>query len=58
MLSPLVLSPFLSGSGFRADPDPLVRGRDPRIRIRIKISWIRNTGFNTLRGFLTSKVIN
>ncbi len=27
--------------------DPLVRGMDPRIRIRIrtKISWIRNTGF-------------
>ncbi len=27
------------------DPDPLVRGMDPRIRIRIhpKISWIRNT---------------
>jgi hypothetical protein len=29
------------------DPDPLVRGMDPRIRIRIhpKISWIRNTGW-------------
>jgi hypothetical protein len=29
------------------DPDPLVRGMDPRIRIRIhtKISWIRNTDF-------------
>jgi hypothetical protein len=28
------------------DPDPLVRGMDPRIRIRIhpKMSWIRNTG--------------
>jgi hypothetical protein len=27
-----------------SDPDPLVRGMDPRIRIRIhpKISWIRN----------------
>jgi hypothetical protein len=29
-------------------PDPLVRGMDPRFRIRIwiriKISWIRNTG--------------
>jgi hypothetical protein len=27
------------------DPDPLVRGMDPRIRIRIhpKMSWIRNT---------------
>ncbi len=24
-------------------PDPLVRGMDPRIRIRTKISWIRNT---------------
>ena len=29
------------------DPDPLVRGMDLRIRIRIhpKISWIRNTAF-------------
>ncbi len=28
------------------NPDPLVRGMDPRIQIRIhtKISWIRNTG--------------
>jgi hypothetical protein len=30
------------------DPDPLVRGMDPRIRIQIRIhtkmSWIRNTG--------------
>ena len=28
------------------DPDPLVRGMDQRIRIRIhpKMSWIRNTG--------------
>ncbi len=28
------------------DPDPLVTGMDPRIRIRIhtKMSWIRNTG--------------
>jgi hypothetical protein len=25
------------------DPDPLVRGMDPRIRIHPKISWIRNT---------------
>jgi hypothetical protein len=32
------------------DPDPLVRGMDPRILIRIRIhpkmSWIRNTAFN------------
>jgi hypothetical protein len=32
------------------DPDPLVRGKDPRIRIRIRIhpkmSWIRNTKKN------------
>jgi hypothetical protein len=29
-----------------SDLDPLVRGMDPRIRIRIhtKMSWIRNTG--------------
>ncbi len=26
------------------DPDPLVRGMDPRIRIHPKMSWIRNTG--------------
>jgi hypothetical protein len=26
------------------DPDPLVRGMDPRIRIHTKTSWIRNTG--------------
>ncbi len=25
-------------------PDPLVRGMDPRIRIRTKMSWIRSTG--------------
>jgi hypothetical protein len=34
-------------------PDPLVRGMDPRIRIRIrirtKISWIRNTGTSGLK---------
>jgi hypothetical protein len=31
------------------DPDPLVRGMDPRIRIRIhtKMSWIRNTDCDT-----------
>jgi hypothetical protein len=26
-------------------PDPLVRGTDPRIRIRTKMSRIRNNGF-------------
>ena len=26
-----------------ADPDPLVRGMDPRIRIHSKMSWLRNT---------------
>ena len=25
------------------DPDPLVRGMNPRIRIHPKMSWIRNT---------------
>jgi hypothetical protein len=32
------------------DPDPLVRGMDPRIRIRIhpKMSWIHNTAKNEL----------
>jgi hypothetical protein len=25
------------------DPDPLVRGMDPRFRIHTKMSWIRNT---------------
>ncbi len=44
-----------------ADPDPLVRGMDPRIRIRIhpKMSWIRNTGDKhkklTLNGFSPTK---
>jgi hypothetical protein len=28
---------------FGTDPDPLVKGRDPRIRICIKMSRIRNT---------------
>jgi hypothetical protein len=28
------------------NPDPLVRGMDPRIRIHTKMSWIRNTAFN------------
>ncbi len=32
-----------AGSGQHPDPDPLVRGMDLRIRIRTKISWIRNT---------------
>ena len=31
------------------DPDPLVRGMDPRIRIRPKMSWIRNTGCRIVR---------
>ncbi len=32
------------------DPDPLVKGMDPRIRIRIhpKMSWIRNTAFKAI----------
>ncbi len=36
------------------DPDPLVRGMDPRIRIRIhrKMSWIRNTGKNNANFFV------
>ncbi len=28
------------------DPDPLVRGMDPRIRIHSKMSWIRKTATN------------
>jgi hypothetical protein len=28
------------------DPDPLVRGMDPRIRIHSKMSWIRNAAGN------------
>jgi hypothetical protein len=31
------------------DPDPPVRGMDPRIRINTKMSWIRNTGFQMLK---------
>jgi hypothetical protein len=27
------------------NPDPLVRGLDPQIRIHTKMLWIRNTGF-------------
>jgi hypothetical protein len=35
----------LEGQGRKKqDPDPLVRGMDPRIRIHSKMSWIRNTG--------------
>jgi hypothetical protein len=37
----------IAGSGVRTqDPNPLIRGMDPRIWIRIhtKMSWIRNTG--------------
>jgi hypothetical protein len=39
------------------DPDPLVRGMDPRIRIRIhpKMSWIRNTAFNLI--FLIAPIL-
>jgi hypothetical protein len=44
----LVFCWHLEGKYKDPDPDPLVRGMDPRIRIRIqtKMSWIRNTGFN------------
>ncbi len=35
------------------DPDPLFRGRDPRIRIHTKMSRIRNTGFFLGRRHLT-----
>ncbi len=34
---------FLSYPEPNPDPNPLVRGTDPRIRILIKMSWIRNT---------------
>ncbi len=48
------------------DPDPLVRGMDPRIRIKIrihpKISWIRNTAFAydlfLLVGMQSSALVN
>jgi hypothetical protein len=30
------------------DPDPVVRGMDLRIRIHSKMSWIRNTGYNSI----------
>jgi len=33
----------------KPDPDPLVRGMDPRIRIHTKMSWIRNTGSGSVR---------
>ncbi len=37
----------MKGADQDPDLDPLVRGMDPRIRIRIhtKMSWIRNTGY-------------
>jgi|LakMenE01Jun11ns_1017448.scaffolds.fasta_scaffold9825616_1 hypothetical protein len=38
------ISEFGDGSGF--GPDPLVRGKDPRLRIRTKMSRIRNTTQN------------
>jgi hypothetical protein len=38
------------------DPDPLVRGLDPRIRIHIKMSWIRNTaGYHSVCTFFNPK---
>ncbi len=39
------------------DPDPLVRGMDPRIRIRIhpKMSWIRNTAENIGRNTVVGR---
>ncbi len=37
----------------KKDPDPLVRGMDPRIRIHTKMSWIRNTA---LRGTFVEMV--
>jgi hypothetical protein len=44
------------------DPDPFVRGMDPRIRIRIlsKMSWIRNTDFyfSITKLFFSFKVRN
>jgi hypothetical protein len=36
------------------DPDPLVRGTDPRIRIHPKMSWIRNTDFRLYLGRITN----
>jgi hypothetical protein len=38
------------------DPDPLVRGMDPRIRIHTKMSWIRNTGRNFFVVFSGSRL--
>ncbi len=36
-----------------SDPDPLVRGTDPQIRILAKKSWIHNTSHNYLLKFST-----
>jgi hypothetical protein len=41
-----------------ADPDPLVRGMDPWIRIYTKMSWIQNTGFLLLFRRTELKVAN
>ncbi len=43
----------------RIDPDPLVRGMDlrTRIRIQIKMSWIRNTDKKMVLFYLMSDLI-
>ncbi len=37
------------------DPDPLVGGMDPRIRIHTKMSWIRNTAYITCIKYLLNR---
>ncbi len=45
-----LLAWHLKGQGRKLqDPDPLVRGMDPRIRIRRKMRWIRNTVWQIMR---------
>ncbi len=49
VLKKLVFCWHLEGQWRKSqDPDPLVRGMDPRIRIHPKMSWIRNTASNRL----------
>jgi hypothetical protein len=38
------------------NPDPSVRGMDPRIRIHSKMSWIRNTAFTFVAWIFTCTV--
>jgi hypothetical protein len=42
---------FFASLKLLSDPDPVIRGTDPRIRIRTKMSRIPNTGFDQCSKF-------